>query len=130
MLEFEMLCDDIARHYGEANQLNQLQEELAELIVAINKYRRNADNITNLVEEIADVEIMLRQIKYLLALNPDYLEGIRINKLLRQEGRIKEEKSLPRKRIVVEADIPEEEIIGIKEQIAEVIPNARVVEVK
>lgn len=129
MQEFETLCEGIAKHYGEANQLNQLQEELGELIVAVNKYRRSADNITNLVEEIADVEIMLQQIKYLLHLNPEYIEGITANKLLRQKKRISEE--IPgRRTIVIEADISEEEIIGIKEQIAEIIPSAKVVEVK
>ena len=129
MQEFETLCEGIAKHYGEANQLNQLQEELGELIVAVNKYRRNAENLTNLVEEIADVEIMLQQIKCLLNLNPEYIEKITANKLLRQEKRISEE--IPgRRTIVIEADIPEEEIIGIKEQIAEIIPSAKVVEVK
>lgn len=129
MQEFEMLCEDIARHYGENNQLNQLQEELAELIKAVNKYRRDEDNIDNLIEEIADVEIMIQQIKYLLRLNPEYLEMSRINKLLRQKRRIKEEKP-GKKTLVIETDITEEEIIGIKEQIAEIIPNAKVVEVK
>ena len=129
MQEFETLCEDIARHYGETKQLNQLQEELAELIVAINKYRRNAKNILNLVEEIGDVEIMIQQIKYLLKLNPDRLESIRLNKLFREKNRIKER--LPgKKTLVIETDISEEEIIGIKEQIAEVIPSAKVVEVK
>ena len=129
MQEFETLCEGIAKHYGEANQLNQLQEELGELIVAVNKYRRSTDNITNLVEEIADVEIMLRQVKCLLNLNPEYIEKITANKLLRQKKRIGEE--IPgRRTIVIEADIPEEEIIGIKEQIAEIIPSAKVVEVK
>lgn len=129
MQEFETLCEEIAKHYGENNQLNQLQEELAELIKAVNKYRRDEDNIDNLIEEIADVEIMLQQIKYLLHLNPEYLEMSRINKLLRQKRRIKEEKP-GKKTLVIETDITEEEIIGIKEQIAEIIPNAKVVEVK
>lgn len=129
MQEFETLCEEIAKHYGENNQLNQLQEELAELIKAVNKYRRDEDNIDNLIEEIADVEIMLQQIKYLLHLNPEYLEMSRINKLLRQKRRIKEEKP-GKKTLVIETDITEEEIIGIKEQISEIIPNAKVVEVK
>lgn len=129
MQEFETLCEEIAKHYGENNQLNQLQEELAELIKAVNKYRRDEDNIDNLIEEIADVEIMIEQIKYLLHLNPEYLEMITINKLLRQKRRIKEEKP-GKKTLVIETAITEEEIIGIKEQIAEIIPNAKVVEVK
>lgn len=129
MQEFETLCEEIAKHYGENNQLNQLQEELAELIKAVNKYRRDEDNIDNLIEEIADVEIMIQQIKYLLHLNPEYLEMSRINKLLRQKRRIKEEKP-GKKTLVIETDVSEEEIIGMKEQIAEIIPNAKVVEVR
>ena len=129
MQEFEMLCEDIARHYGETNQLNQLQEELAELIMAVNKYKRDKENIDNLIEEIADVEIMIQQIKYLLRLNPEYLEMITINKLLRQKRRIKEEKP-GKKTLVIETDVSEEEIIGVKEQMAEIIPNAKVVEVR
>lgn len=99
------------------------------MIKAVNKYRRDEDNIDNLIEEIADVEIMIQQIKYLLRLNPEYLEMARINKLLRQKRRIKEE-APGKKTLVIETDVSEEEIIGIKEQIAEIIPNAKVVEVK
>lgn len=68
-----------AKYYGYEAQSNQLVEECAELIQAVNKYRRAVAGIgepvsedkkaiafDNLVEEIADVEIMLEQIKYLL----------------------------------------------------------------
>ena len=49
--------------YGINNQLNQLQEECAELIVAVNKYRRTPfDNLDGLVDEFADVIIMHNQI--------------------------------------------------------------------
>lgn len=48
--------------YGINNQLNQLQEECAELIVAVNKYRRTPfDNLDGLVDELADVTIMIGQ---------------------------------------------------------------------
>ena len=49
--------------YGLDNQLNQLQEECAELIVAVNKCRRNNFiDLDPLVDELADVTIMMEQI--------------------------------------------------------------------
>lgn len=65
------------KHYGIESQLNQTQEEAAELIQAINKYRRargvgqetdlgTAESRANLVEEIVDVSIMIEQLCDLL----------------------------------------------------------------
>lgn len=54
----------IADHYGLDEQLNMLQEECAELIQAVNKYKRT--RTAAIVEEMADVYIMLYQITYLL----------------------------------------------------------------
>lgn len=50
-----------AEHYGYSEQSLILNEELSELIQAISKYRRNNSkkNFDNVVEEIADVEVML-----------------------------------------------------------------------
>lgn len=65
----------IASHYGYDAQSRQCIEEMAELTQAINKYWRKKGNgqptdkkgcFDNLVEEIADVQIMLWQLKYLL----------------------------------------------------------------
>lgn len=64
----------IADHYGYETQSRQLIEEMAELTQAVNKLWRNAgedthkvDELwTNIVEEMADVEIMMQQIKILL----------------------------------------------------------------
>lgn len=58
---------NIANNYGYEAQAMQCIEECAELIQAINKYRRYGDEAKdNLVEEIADVQIMLDQLLYLL----------------------------------------------------------------
>lgn len=83
----------IADHYGYEAQSNQLVEECAELIQAISKYRRAvmgkgqpvAEGIKiialeNIVEEIADVEVMLEQVKYLLQIPEDELEAVKIFK--------------------------------------------------
>lgn len=86
----------IADHYGLGSQINILQEELAELIQAVSKYRRGDQS--HILEEIADVEIMLDQVKYLLG-NPEIprsliyesIKGIKEDKLKRQLGRIYKE---------------------------------------
>lgn len=67
--------EQIADHYGYDAQARQLMEESAELTVALNKEWRNREGYLacdnkearqNIVEEIADVEIMLEQIQYLM----------------------------------------------------------------
>lgn len=49
--------------YGEAAQLRQLQEECAELIVAVNHFFRQRQNAREeLIEEFADVTIVLMEL--------------------------------------------------------------------
>ena len=58
----------IARHYGKEPQMGVTQEECAELIQAISKVRRKGETVetlNNLVEEIADVNIMCAQLEEL-----------------------------------------------------------------
>lgn len=95
----------IANHYGLLNQSRQLIEEMAELIVALNKNIRLLDNHRdilsewldlsdahrNIVEEIADVLVMLEQIKVLLFIEDLSIEKIANNKLYRQLERMKKE---------------------------------------
>ena len=54
--------------YGEIPQIDVAIEEMAELTQAISKYRRYKDteDFLNLVEELADVNIVLEQVVYLL----------------------------------------------------------------
>lgn len=90
----------IANHYGLSKQSRQLSEECAELIQAISKYMRFQETsyastvdwkyLESVCEEIADVEVMLEQIKYLLHINPEAIEEIKKNKIDRQLARIKE----------------------------------------
>lgn len=93
----------IADTYGYDAQSRQLIEEMAELIVAINKYWRYRKNtkkfepttfaegslrIRNIMEEIADVTIMLEQIKCLFGISDADIEEIIEYKLNRQLERI------------------------------------------
>lgn len=90
-----------AKYYGYEAQSLQLIEECAELIQAVNKYRRavarlrepvaedkKAVALDNLVEEIADVEIMLEQVKYLLQIPEEDIQAIKLYKVNRTKERI------------------------------------------
>lgn len=88
----------IADHYGLNAQLNVATEELAELIQAIARFRRvnEIDMLElagrkNLVaEEIADVEVMLAQIKYLMKID-ERVEAVAKYEIERQLKRMKKE---------------------------------------
>lgn len=85
--------NQIAEHYGLDEQLNMLQEECAELIQAVSKYRRNPtfESYAHICEEIADVEIMTEQIVYLFGKsNPtrSQVEEIKKAKIDRQNKRM------------------------------------------
>ncbi len=54
----------VIRKYGIEAQLNMLIEECAELIVAINHFKRNRKSFNSVLEEIADVFIVANQFKY------------------------------------------------------------------
>lgn len=96
--------EKIASHYGYEPQSRQLIEEMAELTQAINKlwrYKNKAhkdicDEVAidvikeNMVEEIADVQIMLWQMLYLLDRQND-IEQIIEYKIKRQLNRIEME---------------------------------------
>jgi NTP pyrophosphatase (non-canonical NTP hydrolase) len=90
-----------AEHYGYDSQSNQLVEECAELIQAVCTYRRavlglgqpvtedkKAVAMDNFTEEIADVEIMLEQIKYLLQIPEEELEALKLFKVNRTRERM------------------------------------------
>ena len=75
--------------YGDEAQINQGIEEMAELIQAINKFRRNprAETLKGIAEEIADVEIMLEQYKIIFGATLP-VNRIKSNKLQRLAERL------------------------------------------
>lgn len=98
----------IADHYGFEGQSRQLVEEMAELTVAVNKFWRNvlkcgkveysedpafrkmamrSMEMKNIMEEIADVEISLAQLRYLIGLEALINANIEM-KVSRQVSRV------------------------------------------
>lgn len=90
---------EIAQHYGYDSQTRQAIEELAELIQAISKHIRFFGNTrlsksapceerNRVIEEMADVTIMLIQIKELLDISDDDIKKEMARKVNRQMGRM------------------------------------------
>ena len=100
--EMERQCILIADHYGIDFQSNQLIEECAELIQAINKYKRKflrgqpvresggKTPRDMIVEEIADVEVMLCQIKQMFGITELEIEDVAERKIERTMMRMEE----------------------------------------
>ena len=94
---------EIINHYGLSAQLDQLIEECAELIQAINKHKRACGNgqpvkmdtlssLINVLEEIADIEVVIDELKAYAPDNITTINDIKTKKVQRQINRIKEEK--------------------------------------
>ena len=90
-----------AEQTGIENRILQCTEEAGELIQALSKYQRilSGDKTCQtdmihaeymIAEEIADIEICLKQIKYLLC-NTQEVERIKVEKINRTEQRLSEE---------------------------------------
>lgn len=59
------LQTEVVNEYGANIQSTICMEECAELIQAISKMKRGKDNRDNLIEEMADVYIILEQLKFI-----------------------------------------------------------------
>lgn len=83
----------IADHYGFTSQADIMIEECGELIQAICKLRRgwSEDRFKHVKEEIADVLIMVSQLRYLLG--TEEIDKILDFKIQRQLERIEGEKN-------------------------------------
>lgn len=98
--QIETLVDAV-RHYGEIHQQVKAMEELGELIQAIAKVLsspRHIDNgpeVYHLSEEMADVEIMLEQLK-IIHKNHGIVDDWRAVKLGRLRRQIDREKARER----------------------------------
>ena len=79
-----VICNKAINTYGNASQKIKAREEMGELIQAISKSL--LDNENNVEEEIADVEIMLTQLKIMYNLSD--IENWRNYKLNRLKERV------------------------------------------
>ncbi len=80
------ICKRAIEWWGIDPQFNMMVEECAELIQAVQKYKRNdgfvdQDLIDKMCEEVADVKIMVAQIEYLYPDQVKKWEGIKLKRL-------------------------------------------------
>ena len=76
------------RAYGSENQVNQAQEECGELISVLNQHRRGRCTTFEVLAEMADVEIMLDQLKVIFGEESFHLK--KMEKIERLEQRLDE----------------------------------------
>ena len=84
--ETEQNIQKIADYYGLDNQIDKTIEECAELIQALAKL----ESRENTIEEIADVQIMLKQMLYLLDCEKEVEKVMeyKINRQLERSGNV------------------------------------------
>ena len=82
---------EIADHYGIEKQLHHLAEECSELAVEASHSARKGVTV-KIIEEMADVLIMMEQVIYLANIAIDDIDECISFKIDRQMKRIKEEK--------------------------------------
>lgn len=71
--------------WGDQMQINCAIEEMAELTQALIKHKRGKGNRTNIIEEIADVEVTLDQLKLIFNVSQmdiDFNKKIKIERAL------------------------------------------------
>ena len=87
---------EIVNHYGIKQQLKKFNEETFELIeaVTINEVDNfdlvDQELVDKIVEEIADVVVLLKQIQLYYFINESFIKKIMEQKIDRQLNRIKE----------------------------------------
>lgn len=73
----------VIEKYGKTHQTVVAMEELSELIKELSKQIRNEGKKENLIEEVADVYIMLTQIKEMYGLELDEIDRVIQEKIYR-----------------------------------------------
>lgn len=88
------IYQDALLKWGMDSQINMAIEEMAELISALQHYRRKESwghhsTMEDIVDEIADVEIMIEQLKYMFGIDNLKLSAIQDKKLHRVKELLK-----------------------------------------
>ena len=85
-------CKSIANHYGKEHQVLIAIEEMSELTKELCKYFRRYDRKKEIIEEVADAQIMLEQLIELFGINNEVDRMVNY-KLNRQIRRMEQERS-------------------------------------
>lgn len=89
------ICQLAVNVYGKTSQCTVCMEEMAELTKELSKNLRGQDNAAHIAEEIADVEIMLEQLKLMFSIRDEVTQH-RTAKLQRLDNRISQSLTHPK----------------------------------
>ena len=85
----------ILRHYGSSLQRLKAIEELSELLLALARIslneERESEHYANLIEEMADVEVMMAQMRMVFDIDAEEISRIANKKIDRTLKRIQED---------------------------------------
>lgn len=90
------------KKYGQEDQIQMVYEECSELIKALSKYHRVSKHqaydkrkvqrcLNNIIEEVADVSIMIDQVKLIFGITEKQIAAIRDEKVSRLEDTLNRE---------------------------------------
>lgn len=79
----ENLYKKAVMKWGDRAQIDMMIEEMAELTKAFCKWRRSPEDkqLSNIYEELVDVEIMLEQMKYVFTDDVQFLKKEKLSRL-------------------------------------------------
>lgn len=83
------ILNNAIQTYGIDAQLDMCVEEMSELTKEICKKKRGKNNRNQIAEEIADVEIMLEQLKIMCNISDKEVNNVVFMKICRLEERLK-----------------------------------------
>jgi len=86
----EVTLRKVINKFGKEAQCRQVMEECAELIQAVSKNLRSAGAKENLIEEMADVWIMLDQLRIMFEIKDTEINKIRCEKMKQIKGMVEE----------------------------------------
>lgn len=89
-MEIKEIYQKAIKKFGATMQMTVAMEECSELIKEISKIIRAKGNLANLAEEIADVEIMLEQLKQMYYIE-DIVTTKKADKIIRLKNLVCEE---------------------------------------
>ena len=90
----DKVLNNAIKKFGNDYQLNVAIEEMSELIKEICKNKRDFENDDKILEEMADVYIMLYQLQIIFNIEDDNLNDMILRKVKRLEERIKNDFNL------------------------------------
>ncbi|MDP3487289.1 MAG: hypothetical protein Q8S19_05065 [Bacillota bacterium] len=85
--ELNDVCAQALAKWSAPGQVDCLLEEMAELQKELIKNRRGRDNVEAIAEEVADVEIMLHQLKLMFGVQAQ-VDAYKLQKLERLKTRL------------------------------------------